>query len=422
MRQKIFIGSSREALEVSRAVQSELADSYDVTVWNQDVFRLSRDALDSLLNALDSSDAGVFILAPDDFTVRRGDTYPTARDNVTFELGMFLGHLGRDRTFMLKPAEGHVALPSDLLGVTTADYDPNRIQGSEKQAAVGPACTRIRNQLESVRMLVSPEPESRARLDRAMARMSRDLELLLGGTREAPSGHHDHAKDVSPSIRVGRATVRIEVGRIQDYDTSETRTVIALPANEYFDDECVTDVNSSLGAFVQRYFTDETDAFLRRVKAELRDLPTQRVPRAERRVDDSYGIGQTIFLESESVPRVILVSATTERSVVGLRAEPHFLYAAIRGVIETMNANRLNSLVMPVFGSGHGGIAVVVALLFNLLALRSCLTEDVGRNIRRVCIVVYVGDAADVSELALQEIFARVDPDYSHHRAVQGEA
>jgi hypothetical protein len=39
-----------------------------------------------------------------------------------------------------------------------------------------------------------------------------------------------------------------------------------------------------------------------------------------------------------------------------------------------MNERRLNSLVIPVLGSGHGGIPLVVAVLFNLLALRTCLT------------------------------------------------
>lgn len=49
MRPRIFIGSSREAIDVCRVVQSELADDFDVTVWDQDVFRLSYGTLDSLL-------------------------------------------------------------------------------------------------------------------------------------------------------------------------------------------------------------------------------------------------------------------------------------------------------------------------------------------------------------------------------------
>ncbi|MEA2218645.1 MAG: hypothetical protein QOJ35_1271 [Solirubrobacteraceae bacterium] len=111
------------------------------------------------------------------------------------------------------------------------------------------------------------------------------------------------------------------------------------------------------------------------------------------------------------VPRVILVSATTGRAAVGLRAEPHFLYAAMQGVIEAMNENRLNSLVTPVLGWGHGGMPLLTAVLFNLLALRLCLAEDIGRHVRNVRIVIFAGSADEVGHEALREVVARVAPD-----------
>lgn len=410
MRPRIFIGSSREAIDVCRAVQLELADDFDVTVWDQDVFRLSYDALDSLLDALDSSDAGVFVLRPDDLTTSRGMPDPTVRDNVIFELGMFIGRLGRDRTFMLTPSDSPVRLPSDLLGLTAAGYDAGRISGAQKRAAVGPACTKVREHLSSLQLRVAEEPRSRVRLDRAMGRMSRDIELLLGGQVLQPGAVNGRSEGHT-CTRIGRATVHVEIGRIQDYQSDDSRSVVALPANEYFDDECVTDVNSSLGAFVQHHFNEKVDEFLRHVRAELVGLPSQRVPRAERRIEDSYGIGQAIFL-GKLLPahQVILVSATTERTGIGLRAEPHFLYAALQGVIETMNAHRLNSLAMPVLGSGHGGMPLIVALLFNLLALRSILGEDIGRHMRQVRIVIFEDAAAGITDTALRDVISRVVP------------
>jgi hypothetical protein len=243
-----------------------------------------------------------------------------------------------------------------------------------------------------------------------MGRMSRDLELLLGGRALQSSAVNGRLKGHT-CTRIGRATVRVEIGRIQDYQSDNSRSVIALPANEYFDDKCVTDVNSSLGAFVQHHFNENISEFLRQVRAELVGLPSQRVPRAERRIEDSYGIRQEIFLgKLLPVHRVILVSATTERTSIGLRAEPHFLYAALQGVIETMNAYRLNSLVMPVLGSGHGGISLIVALLFNLLALRSILGEDIGRHMREVRIVIFGGAAAGITDTVLQDVVSRVAP------------
>jgi len=402
---RLFIGSSREALDVCRAVQAELADEFAVTVWDQDVFRLSYGALDSLLEALDSSDAGIFVLRADDLLTSRDESTPSVRDNVIFELGMFIGRLGRDRTFMLTPSEEPPRLPSDLLGITTATYNSHPGRSESRRASVAPACTKIRDHMASLETRVSQEPEGRERLDRAMTRMSRDLESLLG----APVVQADASvgQPLDAKVQIGRANVEIVEGRIQDYPMDDS--VVALPANEYFDDECVTDVNSSLGAYVQHHFKDSLEEFLAAIEGELSDLPSQRVPRAERRIDDSYGIGRAIYLHGLAPEhRIILVSATTERTAVGLRAEPHFLYAAMQGIIETMNAQRIYSLVMPVLGSGHGGMPLIVALLFNLLAVRSCLANESGLQMKQLRIVIFNGAGSEVTGAAVEEVLSRV--------------
>jgi len=391
-------------------MQQELDRDFDVTVWNQDVFGLSRDALDSLLDALDSSDAGVFVLRPDDLTESRGESSPSVRDNVIFELGMFIGGLGRNRTFMLTPNVSTVRLPSDLFGIIMARYDADRFE-RQPRASVGPACTQIRQALRSNQPRMAAEPRSRARLDRAMSRMSKDLEYLLADHSADP----DHTDTLSSwpeavSLRLGRTSVRVEVGRIQDYQSADSRAVIALPANEYFDDERIADANSSLGAFVQHHFKNSVDDIVRQVRAELTDTPSQRVPRAERRIDESYGIGEAIFLSIRPDYRLILVSATTERTGIGLRAEPHFLYAALEGIIGTMNEHRLNSLTIPVLGSGHGGMPLPIAILFNLLAARSILAEDLGRHMREIRIVVFDGDANEVTRTTMHDIISHVVP------------
>ena len=199
MRPRIFVGSSREAIDVCRAVQLELADDFDVTVWDQDVFRLSYSALDSLLEALESSDAGVFVLRPDDITISRDAKDWTARDNVIFELGMFIGRLGRDRTFMLAPYGPGLRLPSDLLGITTASYEVSRTASVQKRATVGPACTKIRAHLAQLRLRVVAEPRSRARLDEAMGRMSRDPRVFTCPRRRS-SQSTSSVSSLNPSL------------------------------------------------------------------------------------------------------------------------------------------------------------------------------------------------------------------------------
>ncbi len=409
MRTRVFVGSSGEALDISYAVQEELNRDFEVTVWNQDVFRLSHDALDSLLQALDSSDAGVFVLKPDDVTESRGDASPSVRDNVIFELGMFIGRLGRDRTFMLMPTTPAVRLPSDLAGVITARYDAGRFD-RQPRAAIGSACNQIRQAVRAIQPRMATEPRSRSRLDRAMSRMSKDLERFLAENAVIPDDHSITMWPEPVTLQLGRASVFIETGRIQNCLPADSRGVIALPANEYFDDECITDTNSSLGAFVQHHFKDSVADFVRQVQAQLGDVPSQRVPRAERRIDESYGIGETVFLQHPPDYRLILVSATTERTGIGLRAEPHFLYAGLEGIAEAMNERRLNSLTMPVLGSGHGGMPLPIAILFNLLAVRSILAEDLGRHMREVRIIVFDGDAKGIARTTMNNIVSHVVP------------
>ena len=64
-RPTVFIGSSSEGLEVARAAGFQLADTAEVTVWNEGVFKPGLSGLESLMNALDRFDFAVFVFTPD---------------------------------------------------------------------------------------------------------------------------------------------------------------------------------------------------------------------------------------------------------------------------------------------------------------------------------------------------------------------
>lgn len=160
MKPKIFVGSSVEGLNVAYAIQQNLTHDAETTVWDQGVFELSKTTNESLSNILDSVDFGVFVFSPDDKTVMRGKKTLSIRDNVLFELGLFIGKLGRDRVFFMIPEKTDLHLPTDLLGVTPGKYDPNR-EDKSLQAATAPTCNQIRNQIKQLGCL-NPEKESQA--------------------------------------------------------------------------------------------------------------------------------------------------------------------------------------------------------------------------------------------------------------------
>ena len=88
---------------------------------------------------LDNSDFGVFIFSADDVIRMRKKEYSAVRDNVIFELGLFVGRLGKGRNFILLPrGEDKLHIPTDLMALTTGTFDPNR---SDKNltAALGSA-------------------------------------------------------------------------------------------------------------------------------------------------------------------------------------------------------------------------------------------------------------------------------------------
>lgn len=140
---RIFVGSSAEGLPVAEALQVGLEYDAEVTVWSQGVFGLSGGTLETLVSKARDFDFAVLVLTPDDMVTTRGEQKPAARDNVLFELGLFMGATGRHRTFVVHPRVREMSLPSDLAGITAGTYDPQRSDG-DLQAAVGPVCTKIK--------------------------------------------------------------------------------------------------------------------------------------------------------------------------------------------------------------------------------------------------------------------------------------
>jgi len=139
---KVFVASSGEAERLAHAIEQNLKTA-EVHVWSTpDVFYPGHNVIDELNRNLKHSDFGVFIFAGDDKLEIRGQEQQAVRDNVILELGMFIGHLGKERSFIVKPTGKNLRLPTDLLGVLTLNYDSERAE-REPASALRSACTQI---------------------------------------------------------------------------------------------------------------------------------------------------------------------------------------------------------------------------------------------------------------------------------------
>ncbi|PKG22961.1 TIR domain-containing protein [Niallia nealsonii] len=143
-RPKVFIGSSREAIDYVNALQGHLSYHAEVTPWSAGAFQGMKYTMESLEMHLEQNDFAVFIFSNDDITKIREHTYHTTRDNTLFEMGLFWGRLKRERVFFIIPdtvakevngekVEGYHLL-SDLVGLTALTYESSRGDGNHSSA------------------------------------------------------------------------------------------------------------------------------------------------------------------------------------------------------------------------------------------------------------------------------------------------
>ena len=140
----VLIISSAEGGPIARAIGKAIEqDSCKVVVWTDGAFHSSHYAIESLERALDQSDVAIAIAAGDGLAESRDGRKCSPRDSIIFELGFFMGRVGRHRTFLVEPRNEEVKLPPEGAGINVITY--KHVQGEDLARALAPACQRLRD-------------------------------------------------------------------------------------------------------------------------------------------------------------------------------------------------------------------------------------------------------------------------------------
>lgn len=142
----VFIASSVEGLRIADAINVNLEHEAHCTIWRNGTFKLSSQTVDDLVKKSSQVDFAVFAFTPDDVATIRKHEEAIARDNVVFELGLFIGSIGKDRCYVVKPRGVDMHLPSDLLGLNVADYAVDR-PDDDIASALNYACKLIKDRI-----------------------------------------------------------------------------------------------------------------------------------------------------------------------------------------------------------------------------------------------------------------------------------
>lgn len=140
---RVFIASASEGLAVANDVRNALQKDrrLEPNLWNEGTFKPSLTFIESLEAELAKNDFAVLTLTADDQSISRGQVKMEPRDNVLFELGLFMGRLGRERTYFVYDKQQDLKIPTDLLGVSPATY-----MGSNEHSkleSISTACSLI---------------------------------------------------------------------------------------------------------------------------------------------------------------------------------------------------------------------------------------------------------------------------------------
>jgi predicted nucleotide-binding protein len=146
----LFIACASESLSVAEAIRDYFESGKEIVaeIWTDNVFKPSKGTMESLEGKLETSDFTVAIFSADDKVESRGEEKVAPRDNTVFELGLFGGAIGRERSFFAVEKGVDLKIPSDLAGITSLRF--SRPDKPRDAPEVKEACAQIEERIRAL--------------------------------------------------------------------------------------------------------------------------------------------------------------------------------------------------------------------------------------------------------------------------------
>jgi len=122
---KVFVASSTEAKKIKQYVMKILEDNYIDPVDWKEINQIGEYGLETLLNTSSEVDGAIIIATCDDKIWCRDEEKIIPRDNILFEMGLFIKALGRKHAplvFVQNDKEEWPEIPTDILGLNTVRF------------------------------------------------------------------------------------------------------------------------------------------------------------------------------------------------------------------------------------------------------------------------------------------------------------
>lgn len=240
MKPNAFIGSSAESLDLVYAIQNNLKNDANIIAWTQGVFQTANSTIDSLIEQSEDCEFGIFLFSPADIAEIKVEKVDIVRDNVLFEYGLFVGKLGKKRTFFVLPKDTQnlLRLPTDLLGITPATYDSFDPKAPPSlDPLLGPACNQIRAAMKTCQPLSSQTDVSSPISEQIKEHVSTVTVQCKNEIIEAINGYFGNSPSSLPEALTSSINQSIVINEIESLSSNGKPDEAETLAKKLYEDQ-----------------------------------------------------------------------------------------------------------------------------------------------------------------------------------------